>query len=192
METYETFEDFDDRGFRTFADVLAGREASSTKPRAIDQKVKTGNVASLRLVVGPEGCNGIHCPNAAKQCSKKECISRLEKDTEALKSDNKSKGVEVSDHLEAIEGVLVDISAHCRTDSLYYPTMEESRSALELAIAEHVEAGTCECVACKLSFEQKNAKMLKQILKAAEAQHKALNEYRRAHDKEALARTNDA
>jgi hypothetical protein len=191
LDVFEAFEDFDDSAYRTFADVLADREASSTQPRTIDQKVNTGVVTCLSIVDRPRGCSGAHCELAPKCCQEKACIGRLREQMESLKRDSASKVVEISKSIEAIEDVLVEISVHCRTDSLYYPTMEESRSALELALANNIDIGTCECVACQLSFEQKNAKILKQKLNAAEIRHRALDEYRRAHDKEALARTNE-
>ena len=191
LSELDTFEDFDDSAYRTFADVLADREASSSRPRVIDRRFRTGAVTCLSIVDRPKGCSGAHCELVSKCCQEEACINRLREQMETLKRDNASKSAAINEHLQAIEDLLVEISNHCRTDSRFYPTMEESRSTLELALSEKVDIDTCECVACQFSFEQKNAKILKQKLKAAETRQKALDEYRRAHDKEALTRTTD-
>lgn len=181
----------EETAIRSFADVLADRAASSVVLRAIDQKLITGTVKCLPVVDGPVGCTGVHCPNKRNYCKEKVCLKRVQARLKSVKVDNTSIGREIDGHIADIEGLLVEISVYCRTDSLNYPAMEESCSALKLASAETIEPGSCECLACQLIFEQKNAKVLKQKLKAAEARHTALDEYRRAHDKEALARTND-
>ena len=190
-EEFDTVPYFDDSRYRTFADVLADREASSTKPRAIDKKVKTETVACLRITDGPRGCTGIHCELDSKCCREKVCIERLQQKTQTVKNETDSKAIGIDEYLETNESLLAEILNHCRTDSLYYPTMEESRLALESALGDTVELGTCDCVACQILFEQKRANMVKRKLEAAKIRYKVLSEYRRAQDKEALARTSE-
>lgn len=124
------------------------------------------------------------------RCRDQECLSRLQEKLSALQAQNETAAFEIDEYFADINGLLHEIEIHCRTDSLYYPAMEESRLALESALAVKIEPDTCECVACQLSYQQKGAKMLKQKSKAAESRYTALSEYRRAQDKAALERTN--
>ena len=126
---------------RTFADVLANRDASSTKVNSdITVKVKTGAFACLRLVDSPEGCNGVHCEERNDRCQEEECRDRLNKKLNDFKKANETTTRNTEYLLEDIEELLREISTYCRTDSLYYPKMEESRLALDSALTGNARA----------------------------------------------------
>ena len=175
---------------KSFADVLANRDASLPVSKAsLEFKWKTGKVRSLKIVARPEGCNGIHCDHIENHCKEEACSKRLKEELSIATSTNEAMTADTENQLQSIDELLWDISVHCRTDDLNYPTMEESRLALESALCGNPEPSGCECVACQLAFKQGEAKVLKQKASAAKARLTVLREYRRANDKEALERT---
>jgi hypothetical protein len=171
----------------TFADVLANRDPN--RKGDLDVNWKTDKITCLIVVDRPEGCNGKHCEELQDRCQEGECIKRLKKELDASKLENETRVTHFEEQLQVIDELLWDISVHCKTDYLYYPTMEESRLALESAQTLKATPIFCECVACQLSCVQNEAKVLKPKEVAVSSRITILREYRRANDKETLSRT---
>lgn len=171
----------------TFADVLANRDP--TRKGDFDVNWKTDKITCVRVVDRPEGCNGKHCSQVKEHCQEKKCIDRLQEQLDHITSENEQAVSDIEERRQSIDELLWDISVHCKTDDLYYPTMEESRLALESALSGKAEFSACDCIACQLSDQQKEAKVLKQKTAASKARLQILQDYRRANDKETLART---
>lgn len=177
-------------GEKSFADYLADREATRASSKSIlECKWKTSKVQSLKIVNRAQGCNGEHCVEAEGYCREEACVKRLNQELTDSTSTNETTNADIQDQLQRIDDLLWDISVYCRTDNLNYPTTEESRFALESALRGKTEASLCDCVACKLAFQQKEAKMLKQKVSVAKARVAILREYRSTNDKEALEKT---
>jgi hypothetical protein len=175
---------------KSFADVLANRDASRAVSKdSLQFQWKTGKVRSLKIVTRPEGCNGKHCEQVEDHCEEEACMKRLKEELSTATSTNEATIADTQDQLQSIDELLWDISVHCRTDGLNYPSMEESRLALESALRGKTEGSLCECVACQLAFSQKESKALKEKASATKARLTILREYRRANDKEAMERT---
>jgi hypothetical protein len=148
---------------RTFADVLANRDPNQGVPKeSLEFKWTTGKVRSLKIVTRPEACSGKHCRQVKDRCQEKKCINRLQEQLSKTTSENEQTVSDNEERLQSIDELLWEISVHCKTDDLYYPTMEESRLALESALSGKAEFDVCDCIACQLSDQQRVAKVLKQ------------------------------
>ena len=137
---------------------------------------------------GP-ACNGQHCTSVKAHCALKACNDRLILQTKQTKTKITSLANGFDERLKTLERLKADIYANCETDGFASAEMEATRLDVTHAMRAKVEPAFCECTSCLYFATPKELEAWQAKITAVEKRTTALQEYRRAYDKETLLRT---
>ena len=178
---------------RSWADIVTGIK-SAPEATARDKREfvwKTAKTKRSAPPISKGGCNGKHCEELSDACSEPHCKTRLEKLLSTVKSENIALNASLETRLNDLTDTRVEIFKECNTHNFQSTEMEESRLAVIRTNRKTIAPTFCECNACQLEHQQKEATLLHEKLAAVGRRLTALREFRLANDKDTLYRTSD-
>jgi hypothetical protein len=133
-------------------------------------------------------CTGIHCQSLPNKCELKTCRSRMQTQLDEAEGQAKALTAGLPDQLAVLKKLKADIELHCRLDKLQDDDMESLWKAVTTAMRARAKTSFCDCLYCRLNVAKQECQICQQRVDAVQRRITALQEYRRANDRETIAR----